>query len=448
MMTSPFSKILCLPELNKQRIREFWTRHETRVLRENILSIGVMNVINYIFPLLLIPHLTKTLGAENYGRYAFFLVIVTYFSAIIRFGFDFSVTREVAIFRNDRILLGKIFWKTISARFGLFGGAIGAYGIATMLFPQYLADWGVAFGTLIFLIGAVLLPTWMFQGMEEMKAIAVFNFLIKLISFVLIIVLVQKKQDYILALFLFCFSNCLVSLGGFILALIRYRPIYCRNSPKEIWTTITEGFPIFISGIGISLYREGNVLILGMFSSPECIGFYYTAGKFIGVIQSFCTMPIMQGLYPFMGRKLNSTNRTERNSGYNFFLKFGILYIGLMLIASIGFFILIAPVSLWYLKAGFSAVIVDSRIMSPLLILGSINHYIGMVGLVNLGESQYYAKYVWIAGLVSIVACFILVHSWADAGASFAMFLAEAVLTFLVCRKFFTMHQKIKSNSF
>ena len=68
-------------------IRKIFQAKENRVLGENIFSLGLLNIVNYIFPLLIIPHLTRTLGRENYGLYAFATVVVGYIALFIRYGF-------------------------------------------------------------------------------------------------------------------------------------------------------------------------------------------------------------------------------------------------------------------------------------------------------------------------------------------------------------------------
>ena len=68
-------------------------RADTKRLVENFFSLSVLNVINFIFPLILIPYLTRVLGVDGYGIYAFSFSILSYCMLFARYGFEFSATK-------------------------------------------------------------------------------------------------------------------------------------------------------------------------------------------------------------------------------------------------------------------------------------------------------------------------------------------------------------------
>ncbi|MBI6312216.1 oligosaccharide flippase family protein, partial [Proteus mirabilis] len=65
-------------------------------LKKNIISLFSSQVIGYVVPLVQLPYLTRTLGAEYLGLYLFSLSMVTLASIITNYGFDISVTKKVA----------------------------------------------------------------------------------------------------------------------------------------------------------------------------------------------------------------------------------------------------------------------------------------------------------------------------------------------------------------
>ena len=85
-------------------------------LIENFFSLSALNIINYLFSLILIPYLTIVLGVKNYGLYAFAFAIINYFVLFVNYGFDFSATKQVAIIRDDKNGLDRLFSTVMTVR--------------------------------------------------------------------------------------------------------------------------------------------------------------------------------------------------------------------------------------------------------------------------------------------------------------------------------------------
>lgn len=64
--------------------------------------------MNYILPLITFPYLFKTLGVNNFGLLSFSTAILFYFQIFIDFGFNLSGTRQVAINKEDNLLINNI----------------------------------------------------------------------------------------------------------------------------------------------------------------------------------------------------------------------------------------------------------------------------------------------------------------------------------------------------
>lgn len=252
---------------------------------------------------------------------------------------------------------------------------------------------------LLLLVETVLMPTWLFQGMETMKVIAILNTLMKGGAFFLIIAFVKKEGDCVWAFFLYNSSFLFGGVVGFLVAVRRFSLHPIRVSFREIVQTLLQGWHVFVACIGTNLYREVNVLILGITSNYQAVGYFFIANKLISAVQSFCSLPIMQGLYPYMSRKLNESG------GGRLFRKIGFYYSSLMFLVMILFGCLSNLLMTWYLGDNFQAVVPVVWILCPIIWIGSLNYYGGIVGLVNLGYQKSFARFVWIAGIASILCC-------------------------------------------
>src|ERR1035437_2531234 len=83
-----------------------------KVLKKNFSYLLLLQNVNYIIPLLLLPYLTRTLGADNFGKITFAQAFVTYVILLTDFGFNTSSTQEIVRVRDDKEALSKVFWST------------------------------------------------------------------------------------------------------------------------------------------------------------------------------------------------------------------------------------------------------------------------------------------------------------------------------------------------
>jgi PST family polysaccharide transporter len=399
---------------------------------ENAISLYLLNIANYIFPLILIPYLIRVLGVENYGSYVFAYTVITYLGLIVRYGFDFSATRQVAIIRDDPQKINTVFSAVLIIQLFLTIVSV-IFLLALILFVEKIS----AHKTLYFygvgiLLGTALFPAYLFQGMENMKYITVINFIIKFISIVLIFILINTPADFELVLLLQSLGSVIGGIVSFILVFHIFKMKFIWPKGNDIILQLKDGWSLFVSTIGMSFYREFNIIILGFMTDDKIVGLYAPAEKMAKVAQSF-TNPVVNALYPYMGRKFGLAD--NKQAMIQQFDKIGCIYAGiLLLITIISISLSNLVVSLF---VGFESVstVWDLRILSFIILFGGLNYYYGMLGLVNLGKAGNFSKYVWIAGTFSILSCYILVKYMQDQGAAIAMVLAEIVLLTLIYNK-------------
>jgi PST family polysaccharide transporter len=394
-------------------------------LVENFLSLSVLNIVNYLFPIILIPYLTRTLGVEKYGIYAFGLAIINYFSLLVNYGFDFSATKQVAIIRDNKARLNRLFSSVLTVRLFLVLIALVLLTLATIIVPKLYTERVLLFSGVGIFIGIALIPIWLFQGLENMKVVAMVNFCTRLFSTVLIFLFVKEQMDYKLTLL---FQSCGYLVGGILSVLLSVKMFKIRfvlPNITELMLQFKEGWHIFLSTIGMNFYRETNTIILGFVTNYTVVGYYAAAEKIIKVVQSF-TSPIVNTLYPYFGRRLNVGENTSKN--FQRFKKLGIYYSFLLIFIAIS----VALFSPWiirnYLGILYVSSITNIQIMSLVLVFGSLNYYYGIIGLVNIGKEVLFARAVWISGILSTILCYILSKTLDDKGAAISMVSAEILL--------------------
>ncbi len=56
--------------------------------RKNIVSLGIVQVANYLMPLITMPYISRIIGVENFGLINFSSVFVSYFILLVNLGLD------------------------------------------------------------------------------------------------------------------------------------------------------------------------------------------------------------------------------------------------------------------------------------------------------------------------------------------------------------------------
>ncbi len=400
------------------------SRHKTWLSNFGYLSI--LNGLNIILPLLTIPYLTNVLGASRFGDYAFVLVLVQNIEIITNFGFQFSATKAISQNRNDKTYVARVTSAIIAARLLI---ALSAIAILLLLGDYVFRNEQqqlLFYTSLGMIIGDVFIPVWLFQGLERMKFVTIVNATAKLLFCCLVFIVVKQADDYRYVLLL---NSCGYLVAG-VLSMILVRTQFHITMLRPQWSlmvqSIRKSVALFLSNVGISLYRNVNVLILNYFVPSASVGIYALAEKIIKAAQSVVT-PLSQALFPNLGYKLKAEG--ER-AFFRFFWR-TVLFLAIALIILSALLWWAAPWIAAFMGKDFSDSSTLLAFMLPVLFFGCMNFLLGFVGLVNLGHQHYFFYSVYISGTIGIIFLFIFVRHWGISAAAIAMSMSEIILSIL-----------------
>ncbi|MHA1381597.1 MAG: oligosaccharide flippase family protein, partial [Candidatus Helarchaeota archaeon] len=231
---------------------------EKKVLAENFASLSLLQVANYILPLVTLPYLVRVLGPAKYGLIAFAQVFIQYFIILIGYGFELSATREISINREDKDKVSEIFSSVIAVKITLM--VISFLVLSSLIFtiPKFKNDWLIYFFTFGMVVGQTLFPVWFFQGMERMKYITFLNITAKLIFTVSIFIFIRKMQHYIYVPLINSFGFLIAGVLGLWIVHKDFKVKFILPNFKSIKHQLKEGWHIFISKVSISLYTTST----------------------------------------------------------------------------------------------------------------------------------------------------------------------------------------------
>lgn len=280
-----------------------WT-DEIKRLYQNMSFLFILQIANYILPLITFPYLVRTIGIENVGLIALAEAFNQYFIIFTSFGFDFSATYDVSVYRNNKEKLEEIFNSVLLIKLVLTSVCfIILVGILFCIYRTadecllYILSFGMVLGSAIF-------PVWFFQGIEKMKYITVINMGTKFLTTVFIFSFIRTPNDFILV-------PLLNSLGIIISGVIAIRFVVKTfkltlfiPSYTSVKKTIRGSIDFFLSRLFASSYNSVNKIVIGIVLDTQQVGYYTMAEKIFQAWQGIYT-PLSNSLYPYMAKSKN-----------------------------------------------------------------------------------------------------------------------------------------------
>jgi len=270
-------------------------------LHQILWSLTILQIANYILPLITLPFLIRTLGPDKFGLVMFAQSLAAFLIIVVDFGFTLSGTREVSIYRSDRDKLSHIFSAIMTVKLILIVTCIILLYLIVELIPRFKEDafvYYLSFGTVI---GHAIFPVWFFQGIEKMKFVTGINILAKIIFTLLIFIVIRKESDYILVPAFNSIGFIIAGLLGFILSLKHIKLV--RPNIEFLKRLVSENVSLFLAKLATNLYTTCNVLILGLFAGNTIVGVYASMEKLIIAVKNSYS-PLYQSLFPWLSKQL------------------------------------------------------------------------------------------------------------------------------------------------
>ena len=391
---------------------------------ENFFSLSVLNAVNIVLQLITLPYILSIVGKANYGIYSYVFMVVQYIILFSTYGFNFSATKKISLLRDDNAAVTSIYNAVIGCKMLIAIVLV----VAVVLCSGWVFEEEIGFVMFLLgigmIVGDILNPVWLFQGMEKMKFMTLVNSSSKIIFTVLVFFVVRSVDDFYLLILL---NSCGYLLAGILSVFLAYKQFNVRLGVPHFGDMIAQfkdGGAMFGSTFGMNLYRNAHVLILKHFVSNEAVGLFSAAEKVIHGFQSVI-QPAAQALFPHMSLKFKDKNTKERLS---LMKKVMMPLVGLSIVAALFVYIFAPWISDILCGKDFRECIPLIRIMSLVIIFGEVNCIAGIVGLVNMDRQNYFFRSVLVTGVCSCLITLALVHSCGEYAGAISLAASEALL--------------------
>jgi O-antigen/teichoic acid export membrane protein len=248
------------------------------LLVKNISFLSIMQIVNMLAPLILVPFLLNSLGVSLYGEIVFAQSYIGLSSLLINFGFSLSATKEVSKYRDNKLRLGEIVKNIYVLKGSLFLVSI----IGLVIFRSLFSISIDIFILLLYLpLYEWLFPAWFFQGIEKMKYLAFFSFISRLTLILLVLSFIKSESDFLLYPKFLAVSYISVIVISNVLLLREISFTGSAVSMERLRYYFADSYLIFISNLSSKIYAGSNKLIIGQFVDLNYVTFYDVAEKVV-----------------------------------------------------------------------------------------------------------------------------------------------------------------------
>lgn len=397
-------------------------------LIKNTFSLGIIQAVNYVFPLITIPYVSRIIGPEGYGVFNYSTAFIGYFTLLIAYGFDLTGTRKIAKANGDKNVINTVISEVLSARILLFLLSVFLFVIALYFFKPIQKDIFTVSILFIGCLGTVISPQYIFQGLQELSIFAKLNFVRGILNVALIFTLIKKSEDYIFLAILNTFFIISINIFLFIYAIYKFKlSVKLISINKSLRITFNERM-IFFSTVVISLYTSTNIIVLGFFADNKEIGYYTTSQSFLNIVNSIIAMPLSTALFPFVGKSF----AVSKENGINTIKKILPIVFYLTLSASICLLIL-APIVIKLLYGHkFDQAIPALQIISFLPFIIGMSNVFGIQLMLNMGLDKLFFKTTFIASIFGIILNVFMSKTWGYIGTAWNCLIIECFVTLLM----------------
>lgn len=398
------------------------------------LYLMLLQGVNQLLPLFVMPYLMIKLGASGYGYVGFSLSVIQYLVLVVDFGFNLSATKRIAQVKDNERERNRIFWNVVLAKSLLLLASSAVLGILLLVVPTFQLYSKAILATWPMVVGNTFTFMWLFQGIGKVRMFSVMNTLSKIIVLPLIFIFVKQTDDYVLAALLQALVFVSTAVISNVYLYQRHLVKWIAPTCKEARVELSESFPLFLSTASTSAYTQLVVIILGFYCTTEEMGRYTSADRIMRALCFLLYVPLNQVFFP----KISALAIQCKEQAQRLFRQVRLLVVSVMILAGMALFFggPLLPYVLGKDYAGIQDYLYIMAIAPIAIGIGGVYGQMGLVALGNKQTSKAFRNVYVIAAACSILMMFVLTPWLKGLGASIVVTLTEVLVMTLMVYNF------------
>ena len=390
-------------------------------LKGNFIYSSILTVSKYLFPLIVYPYVSRTLGLSNIGIVNFIDNLVNYFVLISMMGIATVGVREIAAVRSDKRQLSQTFISLLTLTAITTVIALFALWIAMYTVPSLIPYQDLLYVGIIKLTFNLFLMEWFFMGIEDFKYITNRSLFVKCLYVISIFLFVKEASDY--KIYYIISGATFVANALFNLVYIRkfvnwpFRSIDLRPFYKAY---LIMGVYVLLSNV----YTMLNPVWLGFVTNTDEVGCFTTATKLHNIIMAVL-LSFANILFPRVSNLLAEGKKKE------FWEKITIAFDAIFLFAfpTITYLLVVGPDLLHIVVGdGFEGSYLPLRIITPLVLIIGIEQILVIQILMATHNDKTVLKNSFIGAVVALLFNILLTAKMGANGSAVVWVIAECVI--------------------
>lgn len=403
-------------------------------LVKNTAALFVVQISTYVAPLLVVPYLSRVLTTDHYGLINFATSFNWYFMTLVEYGFNLTATRRIAIHRDDPRKISQIFSSVMAAKALLTVVGFLIMFSVVMATPKLRPNLSLFCLAYLAVLGDLLFPLWLFQGLQKMENLVWRDLTSKLISLSFVFAFVHRDSDYMLAAGFQFGSTLVAGIVGLCTVPFLTPARWVMPSFAETVGALREGWPVFLSMAGVYLTASTNILVLGLKTGPTDVA-YYTASSRLVVALRMLVAPVVTAVYPHISHMAAKA----REDAIAALRKYSLLLAGPFLAVSLVLLIGASPIIRIVYSAKYIPAISLLRIMAFGPFLLAFQHTYSTFFMLAFGYEKNWSKIIIQGTILNFLVLFPLVQlMWPPAGVAVTGMVVDvfvAVVTYVFYRR-------------
>jgi len=369
------------------------TGFQRKSLLNNTIMLTLLTGSNYVFGLMSVPYLTRVLGPETYGFIGLGNAFYTIVQLVLDFGFLLSGTLEIAKCDGDHERIQRVFSAVIVAKAFLVFPVFCVTLVIVCSVSRFSND--ILLYLLYFAYAAcnVLVPDFLYRGLENMVSVTIRNVIVKTVFVSLIFLFVKEPSQYhLVPIFYACGSLVsTVTMYEHVHRVLRIN--FVRVSWHEVFVQLKKSSLYFLSRVASTVFTSVNTIVMGFIApTGPTVGCYSATNTTINAGRQIVT-PVTDSLFPNIVRTKN----------YRLMYKVAIFGSVLLACGCIVVGVFAKPLCLFAFGEGYDDMVPMLRIMLPLIPIALLSYLFGWSGLGSIGKDAMTNISVVVGAVVHII---------------------------------------------
>lgn len=390
-------------------------------LKKNIIYNTLYQIFTMILPLITVPYISRVLGPEGQGKYAYTSAYSQYFIIIGMIGISLYGNRQIAYVREDKKKLSREFINIYTLQLIT---TIMAFLIYIIVFVGINKNDRLLYSVESLVIMASMFDiSWFFIGYEDMKSVVVRNTITKVVGVLLTFIFVRESGDVII----YATILSITTLVGQIIMWsgLKGKISFVKPSFKYAFTHLKPALALFVSQLAIQIYTLLDRTMLGIFTTDAQVGLYDNSQKTIKLL-----VTLASSLGVVMLPKMSSLFSQGKNKEFKETVNKVFKVVNFMSIPmAFGLLSVADSFSLWFYSDRFIGISILLKIGAFIVIAIGWSNILGIQVMLPMKKEKEFTISVTVGAIVNFTLNLILIFKFKALGTTIASVAAEFAVT-------------------